>query len=82
MKNHWLDEKKNKKLGKELEEMLMDVWGDDETVGTFMEQLTDGDNDDLYEFFTSHFLHAIDTNDEGKEIVITLRRPDTNDDID
>ncbi len=75
MKNIWLTEKKNKKLGKELEDMLMDVWSDDETIGNFMDELCE--NDELYDFFHDHFLHAIDTDDDGKEIVITLKRPST-----
>jgi len=75
MKNHWLDEKKNKKLGKELEDMLMDTWGNDQTIGQFMDELCE--NDELYGFYCDHLLHAIDTDDDGKEITITLRRPST-----
>jgi len=75
MKNHWLDEKKNKKLGKELEDMLMDNWSADESIGQFMDELCD--NDELYQFFHDHLLHAVDTDDDGKEITITLRRPST-----
>jgi len=78
MKNHWLNEKKNKKLSKELEDLLIDNWADDETMGQFIDDLSD--DDELYEFFQDHFIDGVDIGDDGKEIIITLKRPSVDDD--
>lgn len=41
MKNHWLDEAKYKKLFKEIDEIAMDVWGEDGTMADFINALSD-----------------------------------------
>jgi hypothetical protein len=69
MKNQWLDEKIKKKLGKELEDALMELWADDATFGMFYDEASD----ELAEFLDEHTVHAVDTEDD--KVIITLKRP-------
>jgi len=41
MKNHWLDEAKYKKLFKEIDEVSMEIWGEDGTLADLINALDD-----------------------------------------
>jgi len=41
VKNHWLDEAKYKKLFKELDEITMEIWGEDGTLADLINALDD-----------------------------------------
>lgn len=41
MKNHWLDESKYKKTFKEIDQIAMDIWGEDGTLADLINILDD-----------------------------------------
>lgn len=50
MKNFWLDTAKKRKMFKEIDEIAMDVWSNDGTLGDFIAALSDEQMAFLMEF--------------------------------
>lgn len=48
MQNHWLNSAKVKQLFKEIDELAMDTWGVDGTLGDFFSMLNDEQSDLLF----------------------------------
>ena len=70
MKNHWLDEKKKKRLMEELDDAMMEAWGNDMTLGQLLESLTE----EQYDFMMDMELDC--PNFADGEIGITLLQPE------
>jgi hypothetical protein len=48
MQNHWLNAVRSKQLFKEIDEVALDVWGSDGTLGDFFAMLNDEQTDLLF----------------------------------
>jgi hypothetical protein len=56
MQNHWLSNARGKQLLKEIDEIAMDTWGDDGTLGDFFASLSDEQTDLLFEMKIKDFV--------------------------
>lgn len=68
MNNHWLQLLKKKKMFKEIDEIAMEVWSEDGTLGDLFACLSDEQTDYLMSMMISDFVAEADEFKFGMEI--------------
>lgn len=69
MKNHWLDATKKKTVFKEIDEIAMDVWSSDGTLGDLFAQLNDEQTDFLMNMMLKDIAGDADEFSFGIEVI-------------
>lgn len=68
MNNHWLDQIRKKKMFKEIDEIAMEVWSEDGTLGDLIALLNDEQTDYLMGMMLSDFAADVDDFKFGFEV--------------
>lgn len=69
MNNHWLNSAKKKQIYKEIDDIAMDVWGDDGTFGDLIAALNDEQTDFLMNMLLKDFAGDPDDMSFGIEVI-------------
>jgi hypothetical protein len=69
VKNHWLDAAKKKQVFKEIDELAMDVWGNDGTLADLFAVLNDEQTDFLMNMMLKDFGGDADEFSFGIEVI-------------
>lgn len=70
MRNHWLNNAKKKLVFKQIDELAMDVWGEDGTFGDFIGSLNPGQLDFLMRMKLTEFMGDSDELSFGFELIV------------
>jgi hypothetical protein len=69
MNNHWLQSADKKRLYKEIDEIAMEVWGDDGTFADLLAALNDEQTDFLMNMLIKDFVGDPDDMSFGMELI-------------
>lgn len=69
MNNHWLQSADKKRLYKEIDEIAMEVWGDDGTFADLLADLNDEQTDFLMNMLIKDFVGDPDDMSFGLELI-------------